>query len=264
MPPVALEITAGDFALAAGYLVAREPVMRRRGISRESVTRGRGTRNCPKDFPSAGRHNHRTSFFFRERIMSNPSGTSSRSGFPAACSSPAAPALEGRNLARNTCAYILVSMSRTNAEDDDDNNSHHCAARLAAWRGRRILRTPPIWRKRIGRHPRPDPDYTSGAMANRLPWSRANMTCVRSVDFPKCCEASPGDVAFSSTERDRHLGIRPVPQLNTWPVLSPANASRPPSRDAAHHSGCSPVLLPFPYACIIMINPPPRRRGECV
>src|SRR3977135_3041513 len=38
------------------------------------------------------------------------------------------------------------------------------------------------------------------------------------------------DVAFSSAERDRHLGIRPVSQLNTWPVVSPVNASRLPSR----------------------------------
>jgi hypothetical protein len=86
--------------------------------------------------------------------------------------------------ASKLCAYILVSVSRTNAEDDDDNNSHHCTARLAAWRGRRILRTPPVWRKRIRRRPRPDRDYTSGAMANRLAWSRANITCVRSIGFP--------------------------------------------------------------------------------
>jgi hypothetical protein len=38
------------------------------------------------------------------------------------------------------------------------------------------------------------------------------------------------DVAFSSSERDRHLGIRPVSHLNTWPVVSPVNASRLPSR----------------------------------
>ena len=38
------------------------------------------------------------------------------------------------------------------------------------------------------------------------------------------------DVAFSSTERDRHFGIRPVSQLNTRPVFSPVNASRLPSR----------------------------------
>jgi hypothetical protein len=28
------------------------------------------------------------------------------------------------------------------------------------------------------------------------------------------------DVAFSSTEGDRHLGIRPVSQLNTWPATT--------------------------------------------
>jgi hypothetical protein len=33
------------------------------------------------------------------------------------------------------------------------------------------------------------------------------------------------DVAFSSTERDRHLGIRPVSLLDTQPVASPVNAS---------------------------------------
>jgi hypothetical protein len=31
-------------------------------------------------------------------------------------------------------------------------------------------------------------------------------------------------------ELDRHLGIRPVSQLNTRPVVSPVNASRLPSR----------------------------------
>src|SRR5271168_4480667 len=55
------------------------------------------------------------------------------------------------------------------------------------------------------------------------------------------------DVAFSSTERDRHLGIRPVSQLNTWPVVSPVNASRRPSRDAAHHSGSGRLAKPSPW-----------------
>jgi hypothetical protein len=54
------------------------------------------------------------------------------------------------------------------------------------------------------------------------------------------------DIAFSSTERDRHLEIRPVSQLNTWPMVSPANASRRPSRDAAHHSGSGRMASPFP------------------
>src|SRR5499427_4002127 len=55
------------------------------------------------------------------------------------------------------------------------------------------------------------------------------------------------DVAFSSAERDRHLGIRPVSQLNTWLVVSPVNASRRPSRDAAHHSGLRRLAKPSPW-----------------
>ena len=35
-------------------------------------------------------------------------------------------------------------------------------------------------------------------------------------------------------------------QLNTWPVVSPVNASRRPSRDAAHHSGSGRMASPFP------------------
>ena len=54
------------------------------------------------------------------------------------------------------------------------------------------------------------------------------------------------DVAFSSAERDRHLGSRPVSQLNTWPVVSPVNASRRPSRDAMHHSGSGRMASPYP------------------
>src|ERR1700730_15572303 len=55
------------------------------------------------------------------------------------------------------------------------------------------------------------------------------------------------DVAFSSSERDRHLGIRPVSQLNTWPAVSPVNASRQPSRDAVHHSGSGRLARPSPW-----------------
>ena len=39
------------------------------------------------------------------------------------------------------------------------------------------------------------------------------------------------------SERDRHLEVRPISQLNTQPVVSPVNASRVPSRVPAHHSG---------------------------
>ena len=40
------------------------------------------------------------------------------------------------------------------------------------------------------------------------------------------------DVAFRPAERRQHLGIRPVSQLNTQPVVSPVNASSWPSRAA--------------------------------
>src|SRR5262245_4439121 len=54
-------------------------------------------------------------------------------------------------------------------------------------------------------------------------------TCTRSPTARGSSHASHSpwdDVAFSSTERDRHLGIRPVSQLHTWPMVSPVNASR--------------------------------------
>jgi hypothetical protein len=58
-------------------------------------------------------------------------------------------------------------------------------------------------------------------------------TCTRSPTARGSSHASHlpwDDVAFSSPERDWHLGIRPVSQLKTWPVVSPVNASRLPSR----------------------------------
>src|SRR5262249_33959736 len=54
------------------------------------------------------------------------------------------------------------------------------------------------------------------------------------------------DVAFSFSERDRHLGIRPVSQLNACPVVSPVIASRRPSRDAAHRSASGRLATPDP------------------
>src|SRR5262249_28933863 len=75
-------------------------------------------------------------------------------------------------------------------------------------------------------------------------------TCTRSPTARGSAHASHyamGDVAFSSAERDRHLGIGPVSQLNTWPVVTPVNASRRPSRDAAHHSGSGWLARPFPW-----------------
>ena len=62
------------------------------------------------------------------------------------------------------------------------------------------------------------------------------------------------DVAFSSAERDRHLGIRPVSQLNSQPVVSPVNASRRPSRDAAHHSGPGRLAKPYPVEDLHLLS----------
>ncbi len=70
--------------------------------------------------------------------------------------------------------------------------------------------------------------------------------CARSI--PHSPTNAWDDVAFSSAERDRHLGIRPVSQLNTQPMVSPVNASRTPSRVAAHHSG--PERLARPYSVV--------------
>ena len=75
-------------------------------------------------------------------------------------------------------------------------------------------------------------------------------TCTRSPTArgsPHPSQYAMGDVAFSFSERDRHLGIRPVSQLNTWPVASPVNASRRPSRDVAHHSGSGWLARPSPW-----------------
>src|SRR4051812_9114087 len=40
--------------------------------------------------------------------------------------------------------------------------------------------------------------------------------------------------------------LEPISQLNTWPVVSPVNASRRPSRDDAHHSGSGRLAIPYP------------------
>src|SRR5207244_10745061 len=67
---------------------------------------------------------------------------------------------------------------------------------------------------------------------------------------------SVGRYCFTVTDF-HHLppaGLPRAPQLNTWPVVSPVNASRWPSRDAAHrglggwlvsspHGGLSPPIL---------------------
>ena len=77
--------------------------------------------------------------------------------------------------------------------------------------------------------------------------------CARSVPHSPISLAWD-DVAFSSTERDRHLGIRPVSQLNTQPMVYPVNASRQPSRTAAHHSGSGRLARPYPVADLHLLS----------
>jgi hypothetical protein len=84
-------------------------------------------------------------------------------------------------------------------------------------------------------------------------------TCTRSTTArgsPIQASTLWDDVAFSAPERDQHLGIRPVSQLNTWPVVSPVNASRRPSRDAAHHSGLGWLARPFPWGTLTSYSLP--------
>src|SRR5712672_1276555 len=74
-------------------------------------------------------------------------------------------------------------------------------------------------------------------------------TCTRSPTargFSHASHSPCDDVAFSSAELDRHLGIRPVSQLNTWPVVSPVNASRLPSRAEPRASLGVGVVLDLP------------------
>src|ERR1700716_2605349 len=63
--------------------------------------------------------------------------------------------------------------------------------------------------------------------------------------FP-CKPFAMGRCCLLFSGMSRHLGIRPVSQLNTWPVASPVTASRRPSRDAAHHSGSGRMASPYP------------------
>src|SRR5215468_9212326 len=90
----------------------------------------------------------------------------------------------------------------------------------------------------------PVTDEASQVPCKELLHVRKVSDCAR---FSHPSQYAMGDVAFSSRERDRHLGIRPVSQLNTWPVVSPVNASRRPSRDAAHHSELGWLARPFPW-----------------
>src|SRR6266478_3091722 len=53
-----------------------------------------------------------------------------------------------------------------------------------------------------------------------------------------------------------------APQLSTWPMVSPMNASRRPSRDAAHHSGSGRMASPFPWGTFTSYSLPASWRTQ--
>jgi hypothetical protein len=74
-------------------------------------------------------------------------------------------------------------------------------------------------------------------------------TCTRSPTARGSSHASlyvMGRCCLLVSELDRHLEIGPVSQLDTWPVVSPVNASPRPSRDAVHHLGSGRLAIPYP------------------
>jgi hypothetical protein len=81
--------------------------------------------------------------------------------------------------------------------------------------------------------------------------------CARSI--PYLPSVAWDDVAFSST---KWIGTseRPVSQLNTQPIVSPVNASRQPSRTAAHHSGPGRLARPYPVVDFHLLFEPSRHR----
>src|SRR6266404_697700 len=80
----------------------------------------------------------------------------------------------------------------------------------------------------------PEPARTSPGTGETSQVPHKELLHVRKVSdcarvFP-CKPLRHGRCCLLVSELDRHLGIRPVSQLNTRPVVSPVNASRLPSR----------------------------------
>ena len=73
----------------------------------------------------------------------------------------------------------------------------------------------------------PGTGETSQVPHKELHHVREAFDCAR---FFPCKPLRHGRCCLLVSELDRHLGIRPVSQLNTRPVVSPVNASRLPSR----------------------------------
>jgi hypothetical protein len=80
----------------------------------------------------------------------------------------------------------------------------------------------------------PEPARTSPGTGETSQVPHKELLHVRKVydcaRFFPCKPLRHGRCCLLVSELDRHLGIRPVSQLNTRPVVSPVNASRLPSR----------------------------------
>src|SRR6202521_5755863 len=77
------------------------------------------------------------------------------------------------------------------------------------------------------RHALPDTNEASQVPRKELLHVHRAFDCAR---FFPCKPICHGRCCLLVRELDRHLGIGPVSQLHTWPVVSPVNASRLPSR----------------------------------
>src|SRR6202048_2724600 len=92
---------------------------------------------------------------------------------------------------------------------------------------------------------------------NYIAFAAQYLACTPPCHRLACCLAAVSRACLgfsvdlcSFTVTDCHplppAGLPGAPQLNTWPVVSPVNASRRPSRDAAHHSGSGRMASPYP------------------
>src|SRR2546430_2371033 len=77
------------------------------------------------------------------------------------------------------------------------------------------------------RHALPDTDEASQVPYKGRLYVHGVSDCARLLHPQAICA---GRMFLLVSELDRHLGIRPVSQLDTQPVVSPVNASRLPSR----------------------------------
>jgi hypothetical protein len=132
-------------------------------------------------------------------------------------------------LSRPARRYPRFRIQRPSSERRGDFNPHDsCAAQRTLW----PHPTPhPRTCSSFGcclhepvRNSTPDTDEVSQVPCKERLHVHKVSDCARFIPCQPFCACD--DVAFRPTERRQHLGIRPISQLNTWPVVSPVNASR--------------------------------------